>query len=280
MSKARTLSAVVLTAFLLMGATGCAYLQSRDNLNKGIAAYKGADYAGAVEYFKKAIEQDPDWLQPQLYLATAYMNQWIPGAQSPENQQLAEQAKAEFQKVLDVEPDNESALAYLAMIAYNEAGGLPDEEKWAKLDEAEKWHYRRVEVNPETADAYYSLGVIAFQRTYPVWQMYRREMGMSDTDPGPLPDEELRQEFIDRQGEVVDKGLENLHKALDVDPEYDDAMVYINLLLRQQADMLDTEEEYTVQIEEADEWLQKSLDIKQIKLERESKAASAGIVQE
>lgn len=280
MSKARTLSAVVLTAFLMLAGTGCAYLQSRDNLNKGIAAYKGADYASATEYFKKAIELDPEWLQPQLYLATAYMNQWIPGAQSPENQQLAEQAKAQFQKVLDAEPNNESALAYLAMISYNEAGALQEDEKWAKLDEAEKWHYRRVEVNPETADAYYSLGVIAFQRTYPVWQMYRRELGMADTDPGPLPDKEVRQEFIDSRGDIVAKGLENLHKALDVDPEYDDAMAYVNLLLRQQADMLETKEEYTAQIEEADEWLQKSLDTKQIKLERESKAASAGIVQE
>lgn len=280
MSKLRMFSAVALTATLLAAGTGCAYLGARDNLNKGIAAYKGADYASAVEYFKEAIALDPDWIDPQLYLATAYMNQWIPGARSPENLQYAEQAKDQFHKVLDADPNNISALAYLAMIAYNEASPLPMEEKLAKLEEAAEWHQKRIAVDPNQADAYYSLGVIAYQHVFPIWTQTRADLGMRTEDPGPLPDEEARESFREQSEATINEGLANLEQALEIDPEYDDAMAYINLLLRQKADLLADEEAYAAMIAEADDWLQKNLDTKRIKAERASKAASTGITQE
>ncbi len=40
-------------------ATGCNQLKSRDQLNKGVEAYKNAKYSDAVDHFKKAIELDP-----------------------------------------------------------------------------------------------------------------------------------------------------------------------------------------------------------------------------
>ena len=65
---------------LLLSTAGCNRLQSRDNLNKGVREYKSAKYAEAVKFFQKAIELDPDFTTARLYLATAYMSQWIPGA--------------------------------------------------------------------------------------------------------------------------------------------------------------------------------------------------------
>ena len=56
-------------------------------------AYKGAQYADAVDYFKTAVQLDPDNTCLVCTLATAYMSQYIPGAESPENLQLAKQAK-------------------------------------------------------------------------------------------------------------------------------------------------------------------------------------------
>ena len=40
--------------------TGCKKLEARDNLNKGVQAFKGAKYADSVDFFKRAIELDPD----------------------------------------------------------------------------------------------------------------------------------------------------------------------------------------------------------------------------
>src|SRR5437667_3560834 len=75
---------VAAAAWLVLGA-GCAKLQSRDHLNKGVQSFTAAQYPQAVEHFKIAVDLDPNFPTARLYLATAYMQQWIPGAISPEN---------------------------------------------------------------------------------------------------------------------------------------------------------------------------------------------------
>ena len=122
MRKAFLMTATVgIAGLLMLVATGCDKLKSRDQLNKGVKAFKNAKYADAVEHFKEAIALDPTNPNARLYLATAYMSQWIPGAESPENLEMANKAKDEFMKVLDQDPTNTTALASLASIAYNEA---------------------------------------------------------------------------------------------------------------------------------------------------------------
>ncbi len=58
-------------------------LSARDQLNKGVAAFKNAQYPEAVEHFKTAVDLDPNFPTARLYLATAYMQQYIPGADRP-----------------------------------------------------------------------------------------------------------------------------------------------------------------------------------------------------
>jgi len=65
--------------------------------------------------------------------------------------------------------------------------------------------------------------------------------------------------------------MQNLNKALEIDPEYDDAMVYLELLIRERADLLDGSDEYKKQMDVADAWLQKALDTKKIKAARAAK---------
>ncbi len=89
---------------LILFGTGCDKLRSRDALNHGVQAYKGAHYTEAVDYFKNAVQLDPDNTMPRLYLATAYMSQYIPGADSPENIQLANEAKDGIPKGSGEEP--------------------------------------------------------------------------------------------------------------------------------------------------------------------------------
>ena len=63
-----------------------------------------------------------------------------------------------------------------------------------------------------------------------------------------------------------------LDKALQINPEYDDAMAYENLLIRERADLMDTKEEYEKQIKIAEDWVQKTLDTKKIKAEKKAKS--------
>jgi len=275
------LTAAVLAGIMMLFGTGCDYLAARDHLNKGVAAMKGAKFKDATEHFKEAMALDPSWDVPRLYLATAYMSQWIPGAESPENTEFAKNAREGFLKVLETSPQDKTALASLASMAFSEAttGGGTQEEKNKKLDESAEWHKKHIAVEP-TAEHYYSLAVIDFTKWVPDWLAARSAAKMKQDEPGPLKDAKLRAELKAKDGALVDESIGYLRKALELDPEYENAMAYLNLMLRQPADYLETKEEYQKNIDEADMWLQKYLDTKKIKAEREAKKAAGGIQQE
>ena len=262
-----------MAGLMILFGTGCSKLMSRDRLNKGVQAYKSAKYADAIEFFKDAIKLDPSNPNARLYLATAYMTQWIPGADSPENKQLADAARKEFQEVLNRDPKDKNALASLAFLSYNEATNLPGDQKNAKLDEARQWHLKTIDADPKNKQAYYSLGVIAWAKWYPALMSARAKLGMKPEDPGPLKDKKVRDELKAKYDPVIEEGIQSLKKALEIDPEYDEAMAYMNLLIRERADLADSPEQYKKDIEEADGWVQKTLDTKKAKAARQPQGA-------
>jgi hypothetical protein len=258
---------VALAALL---STSCSKLQSRDKLNKGVQAFRNAQYADAVENFKKAVELDPSFPTARLYLATAYMQQYIPGAESPENNQMAQAAHEQFMKVLEQDPKDKVALASIASLYLNQ-------KKW---DDAQQWFEKLVAVNPSNADAYYSLGFIAWSKWYPAYGTARAALGMRQEDPGPIKDKKVREELKGQYGPVIDAGLASLDKALQVDPDYDDAMAYENLLIRERADLMDNKADYEAQIKIADAWIEKNLATKKKKAEEKAKKSGGGITME
>ena len=58
--------AVAALLILAAGVSGCSKLRARDLLNKGVAAFKEAQFDKAVEYFKEAKELDPDLMNARL----------------------------------------------------------------------------------------------------------------------------------------------------------------------------------------------------------------------
>ena len=279
----RSIAALAALALILM-VSGCDKLKSRDHINQGIAAFKVNRFAEAVEHFKLAIQLDPGNPNPRLYLATAYMQQWIPGADSPENVRMSTQAKEEFLKVLETDPNEKTALASLASLAYNQAASLPTDKKLAMFDEAAQWYHKLIDVDqakPEgsfSKEAYYSLGVIAWAKWYPAVMTARANLRMRPEDPGPIKDKKVKDELRTQYSGIVDEGIKNLQKALDIDKEYEDAMSYMSLLIREKADLLDSPDEYKKQIDIADAYVQKALETKKIKAARQP--TNGGIVQE
>lgn len=277
-NKAVLLAAVAALSLSLFSA-GCRKLEARDNLNKGVQAFKGAKYAEAVEFFKTAIELDPEYPTARLYLATAYMSQYIPGAESPENLAYAKSAMENFELVLETDPTNATAVESIASLFFlRQQGAAKLEDKIALLGDAEKWYKRLTEVEPTRKEAWYSLGVIAWAKWYPAWMEARNKAGMKPEAPGPIKDKKLREELSAKYLEMVNAGIANLGKALEIDPEYDDAMAYMNLLLRERADLADQTAAYDADIEAADNWMQKALETRKIKAERQP--AATGIAME
>lgn len=279
MRKAFMSGAAVLAAVIVVFGTGCDKLKSRDHINQGIAAFKNAKYGDAVEHFKEAAALDPTNNNAQLYLATAYMVQWIPGAESPENNEFANRAREEFLKVLQKDPNEKTALAYLASLAYNQAASLPTDQKLAKFDEAADWNKKLLAVDPQNKEAYYSLAVIDYYRYHPALMLAEVDLHVRPEDPGPLKDKKVRDALMARYETTVDDGIANLNKALEIDKDYDDAMAYLNLLIREKAKLVDSKDDYAKQEKIADDWLAKAMETRK---EKAAKAAKqpGGIVQD
>lgn len=251
--------------------TSCAKLQSRDQLNQGVQAYKAGKYNDAVKHFKQAVEFDPTSQNAQLYLATSYYIQWVPGAENPDNVKNHDMAAQQFNDVLRKDPNNPLALAMMASMAYNSAqAGTPDEKAKA-LEEAKQWNLKRIEANSRDAEPYYYLGVIDWAKAYIPIQTARVELKMAPTESGPIKDAKVRADMQQKYGQAIDDGIANLRKCLELDKENEDAMTYLNLLLRKKADLEDSPDAAKADIAQAEEWANKALDTKKIKASRPAK---------
>jgi Tfp pilus assembly protein PilF len=268
-SHARVLCTVAVTLGLLAFASGCEKLKARDALNKGVQAYKATKYDEAAKKFQEAVGYDPTFEVARLYLATSYMSQWIPGADSPENKEMARKAEEEFNKVLSADPKNKLAIESIASMRYNQANAFTSlDEKLKVMDDAKVWYGKLIEVDPTNSKAYYSLGVIAWSKWYPQYKQAREKAGMKQEDPGPIKDKKIREELKAKYSDLVAEGIKQLDKAVEIDKEYDDAMAYLNLLIRERADLAENPEDYKKDIATADNWVQKALEAKKIKAER------------
>ncbi len=268
-SKASLFIAAGASLALLIGSTACTQLKARDQLNQGVRAFKVAKYAEAVEHFRAATDLDPTFPTARLYLATAFYSQYIPGAESPENMELARSAHSEYLKVLEQDPTNELALASIASLYFHQ-------KKWP---EAEEWYGKLIASNPQNKEGLYTLGVIAWTKSFQKRMEARAKLGMKPEDPGPLKDKKIREPLAAELMPIINEGIANLEKALAVDAEYDDSMAYMNLLHRERADLQDSPEAYKKDVATADSWVTKTMDTKKIKLERAAKT-TGGIIQE
>ena len=255
-----TTEALLAGCLCLLGLAAVAFGQSAsDELNAGVQAYKSAHYEAAIHHFQKAIELNPDLARAHLYLAAAYAGQYIPGADSTDNAAMGERAIAEYDFLLQHNQLPEEQLTILRGLA-----ALNFSMK--RFDTASGYYKQIIERNPDDGEAYYSLGVIAWMDAYLPDQKLRSEMGLNPTDELP-PGTGCAQLRAANQDKVAE-GMGNLQKALEIRPDYDDAMAYMNLLYRQKAEYeCDDPAAREADLKTADEWVDKTMQTKQKRAE-------------
>ncbi len=255
--KSRVYLTVVLLACAALTSASCTKLRARDQLNKGVHAYRSAQFQQAIGFFRTAIELDPTLLNAKLYLATAFASQYIPGGDSEENIEIAETAIKEFGEVLKDDPQNVNSLFGIASLYYN----------MKQFEEAKEFQRKVIQVEPNNPEPYYWIGVIDWAISYPDNQTIRNDLKLLDATK-PLPQRE-RQELAEKNSGIVEEGIESLGKAIDLRPNYSDAMAYLNLLYRQRADLQEETLAREEDIKMADSWMQKSLELKRAALQEE-----------
>jgi tetratricopeptide (TPR) repeat protein len=249
---------LIAVGLTLVSASGCNKLQARDHLNKGVQAYKSAKYEEAINHFQQSISLDPSLLNARLYLATAYAQQYIPGAETEDNTKMGQQAIDEYGEVLKQDPKNINSIKGIASLYFN----------MKKLDQAKEYHHKAIEIDPNDPDSYYSIGVIDWTETYQPRMEERAKLGLKPEDP--LKDKKVCAALKEKGWNTVQDGIDNLNKALQLRPDYDDAMAYLNLMYREKADLeCDDPAARTADLKTADEWVDKTMAVKKAKAEKQ-----------
>jgi tetratricopeptide (TPR) repeat protein len=265
-----TLAAVALA---LLSSVGCDKLRARDQLNKGVEAYKNTHYEEAINHFQQAVKLDPKLLNARLYLATAYVGQYIPGVDSPENVSVAEQAIAQFKQVMDDHPSREQKV--------NSAKGIASLYfNMKRFDDAKKYNHIVSDLDPNDADPYYSIGVVDWTESYAPRMEERAKLGLKPEEhlnPKNKDQKKVCDELRQKNMPLVQEGIDNLNKAIQLRPDYDDAMAYMNLMYREKADIeCDDLAARAEDLKTADGWLDKNLAVRRAKAEKQP--TSQGIV--
>ncbi|MBI4464315.1 MAG: tetratricopeptide repeat protein [Acidobacteria bacterium] len=204
---------------------------------------------------------DPQLLNARLYLATAYANQYVPGSETEENLRIGEQAIEEFENVLKAAPNNVGSISGIANLYF----------QMKRMDEAKEFYKKQIALDSNNPEAYYSVGVIDWTLTYQPRMVLKTRLRLKPEDP--IKDEKERQALAERNLPLIEEGMQMLNKAMELKPDYDDAMAYLNLLYREKADVAVTPEEREEYLKLADMWIEKTLEIKKA---RAQKAAGSG----
>lgn len=267
MKTTQKLLVLAAAALVLLASTGCNKLKARDHLNKGVQAYKNAKYEQAIDHFQQSVTLDPTLINARLYLATAYAQQYIPGVGSPENEHMAEQAIDQYKQVLQVDPKNINSIKGIAYLYLQQK----------KFDEAKEYYKKASEADPNDPEPYYSIAVIDWTQTYLPRQEERAKLGMKPDDALPSKDKKVCAMVKEKNSANIQEGIDNLNKALQLRPDYDDAMAYMNLMYRERADVqCDDKDARAADLKTADEWVDKTMATKKAKAEKQPGAG--GIV--
>lgn len=225
---ARILALAVTLAGMALAMSGCDQLQARDQLNKGVEAYKSAHYEEAIGHFQRATQLDPSLPMAKTYLATALAQNVVPGLDTPENLKTANQAIDIFKDVLAKDPNDINSLKQIAGIYF----------QVKKLNDAKEWQKKVLAVDPKDPEAAYTIGVIDWTEAHENTLTALQSAGVNDDGEGNTKAPKKVMEQIKSQNAgLVDEGLKYLNQAVANRPNYDDAMAYLNLIYRRKADV-------------------------------------------
>ncbi len=266
----RVVGVLVVCCSLLMAS--CDGLKIRMAMVRGNKAYKATKYDEAIKEYKNILAIDPNNVTASYLIAMSNLAQYHPGSQHPKDKQFASESIKYMEKTMslpaqgktDAEKkewtdklqkyylslltsagEEDKALAYLEQQRQKNPNDIHIIQQlaaqYAKRDfpKALEAFTKVAELEP-TKEHWYTVGVVCWERSY--------KGGLA------VSDEERKQ--------LIATGQEALKKALAIDPDYFEALSYVNLLWREQAKVYANEgnrEGFDMAMKTADETVQKAL---------------------
>ncbi len=256
--KIKRIAPVLGVLLLAALSTGCNKLKARDQLNKGVAAFRGAQFQQAIEHFKSAEQFDPELLNARIYLAAAQFQLYVPGGESPDNIKIGQEAIKAFEDVLNHHPDLDqqvNSFESMAQIYYN----------MKQFDKAKEIQERVVKIAPNNPDPYAWIGQLDWSVCYPRTMQLRKDLNIANpTDPKkpgvlpPLP-EKARASLEEQNGPLIDDGIKALQRAVELRPSDSTSWSYLNLMYRQKAEIEKDPADRDADLQKAEEYTDKAL---------------------
>jgi tetratricopeptide (TPR) repeat protein len=212
-------------------------------------AYNGEDFKLAVEHFSTAVSLQPSNIGAKLFLANALMRYFY--TQRQPDSRLLSGAVQLYQEVLARDRENRQATAGMTAIAVDNQ----------QFQEAREWAQKLAAIDPNDKTAWYTLGLLNWAIVFPEFQRAKEAAGGKQEEYF-IRDSSLRVKLRTLYLPQVEEGARMLEKALLLDPDYEQAMAYMNLLDRLKAGMVDDPAESADLIRKADVWVRRALETK------------------
>jgi tetratricopeptide (TPR) repeat protein len=265
---ARTPVLAAVMVLVMVSLTGCDKLKARDQLNKGVEAYKAGKYEESVRHFQQAEQLDPQLANAKAFLATALSQNVVPGLTTPENLKTAQEAIDTYQQTLQQDPNNIISIKGIASLYFN----------IKKLDDAKEWQKKALAIDPKDPEAAYTVGVIDWTQAH---ENLLKLTNNQDDGAGnaKLLTKNNCTEIKQQNGPLVEEGLKYLNQAIENRPSYDDAMQYLNLVYRRKADVdCGDETARKADVDAANDWSHKAMGTRKENEAKKEKANGGGIV--
>jgi predicted Zn-dependent protease len=199
-------------------------------------AYQREDYRAAFQHYVLARQIDSSFPDLDRMIGYAQIGLYIPDDKSPKNEAHADAAIAELSRYLKKRPDDRiardalinmylnanrtsQAIDYFRAYLNDHPADLEAVKSIATLyakqgnfNESLNWYQKITLLDSKNPESFYIYGVVCYEKVA----------------KNPPADEAAKQV-------IVDKGKEALQHAIDMKPDYFEAMAYLNLLWRQQA---------------------------------------------
>ena len=224
-------------ALSLLTLTGCRKVEARMEIRDGNNAYNKEDYKGALVHYTKARQIDGKSF-PELDRMIGYsrVGMYVPDDKSPANEKNADLAAKELRTYLRNRPNDRiarEALINLYLNANRTTEAINYFRDWlvshpadieavrsiatlyakqGNFNESLNWYEKITLLDKNNPESYYIYGVVCFDKV--------------TKNPPADPLEKIA---------IIQKGEAALQRAMALKPDYAEAIIYLNLFLRQQA---------------------------------------------
>ena len=207
--RGRFWALAVILSGMVLAMSGCNQLAARDQLNKGVEAFKNGHYDEAVEHFQKATELDPSLPMAKMYLGKALEQSVVPGLTTPDNLKTANEAMDIFKQVLAQNPNDVNSMKEIAGIYFS----IKD------LDNAEIWQKKVLADDPKDPEAAYTVGVIDWTRAHENKLKALQAAGLNDDGKGNVKaPKKVMEPLAQENAPLVDEGLKYLNRLSTIVP--------------------------------------------------------------